>query len=757
MRRASCFILLFPLALAARANATQVTQRQARRAPTVIPLLTPWLGAHGRPGPTAWRHAAHLFISYEIDPEHNTPAPVSTQADVGYTEAALWIRFVAQDPNPNNITARYRIHDDISGSSDDYVGVFFSPFNDAQWAYEFFCTAGGVEYDAFRQQNNEYSSFDAVWGCRAKRTSTGYDVVIRIPFKSIKFPHSDKPQIWRLMLLRNWPRNLRHQLSNRRMNYNSNCTLCQMQVVRTATPIRASPGNIQLIPAITALRTDLHNRASGGLDHGASHVEGSLDARWVLRPNLEWAATLNPNFSQVAPDVLQLSVNKQFALFYSENRPFFEQGTQVFKTPGLRQGTDVFSASGQLVDTRQIVDPHWATKVVGQVGPNVLGVLVADDSSTNILLPGPQSSSILPFDFASRDLLLRYRYDAGKSAFGLLATGRFGSGYRNNVYALDANWRLDSSDTLTALLGSSTTTYPEQVATAFRIPARNIAGQAWTATFSRSRRAYNVELSATHVTSNFRADLGYVPQVGYDEAALSGEYDFYGPDQSWYQNGGFGGLGHWTRTAGGGTVLDRSIKLYAFVHSRYQTHFIVFASQDDQYYADKIFPLKQYELDASAQPTNWLNASIDVIGGDGVDYVDARKGGLLSLSTSLGVAAGKHLDVSLVSDFERFNVAGGRLYTANLYDLRIAWYFNTHLFFRVIGQQQDVRNNTFLYPTGTVRNVRNLATQLLVGYQVNPWTAFYGGIANGYLGTGQGGLMHQQRKYFLKASYYFQP
>ncbi|EQD33191.1 hypothetical protein B2A_13287, partial [mine drainage metagenome] len=131
---------------------------------------------------------------------------------------------------------------DLSDTSDDYVGLFLSPFDDTQWAYEFFCSAGGVELDAFRLQNNEDDSWNAVWGCRARRTRTGYQVVMRIPFASIKFPRSDRPQRWGLMFFRNWPRSLRHQLLSRPLNFNSSCTLCALQVVRTATPDHGEPG-----------------------------------------------------------------------------------------------------------------------------------------------------------------------------------------------------------------------------------------------------------------------------------------------------------------------------------------------------------------------------------------------------------------------------------------------------------------------------------------------------------------------------------
>ncbi len=141
----------------------------------------------------AWRHAAHFSIAYEINPGHNIPAPASTQVDAGYTADALWLRFQAQDPHPGDIGARYREHDDMASYADDFVGVMLSPFNDTQWAYELFCTAGGTEWDAFRQQNNEYSSWDAVWTCHASRTANGYQVIMKIPFASIKFPHSAEP------------------------------------------------------------------------------------------------------------------------------------------------------------------------------------------------------------------------------------------------------------------------------------------------------------------------------------------------------------------------------------------------------------------------------------------------------------------------------------------------------------------------------------------------------------------------------------
>src|SRR6185312_14503342 len=190
---------------------------------------------------------------------------------------------------------------------------------------------------------------------------------------------------------------------------------------------------------------------------------------------------------------------------------------------------------------------------------------------------------------------------------------------------------------------------------------------------------------------------------------------------------GFGTISNWTRATDGGPNLDRKVKLYTVLRANYQAKVFLYATRDDQYYQGKDFKLAQYEMDAVAQPTSWLNGEVDVVTGDGVDYTGIRKGKLLSVDTTVYFQPGKHLKIDLVDDYETLDIAGTRLFTANVYDLRVSWFFTPHLFASVIGQGQDVRNNTALYTYGTPPRTGSLATQWLLGYQVNPWTVFYAG------------------------------
>ncbi|MDN5864724.1 MAG: carbohydrate binding family 9 domain-containing protein [Gammaproteobacteria bacterium] len=725
---------------------------QSSQSPKTIPDISPWVGEDGKPDAAAWRHAAQFSIDNEFQPGRNVPAPVATEVFVGYTDTALWLRFVAHDPQPGEILAKYRRHDNF-GNDQDFVGVIFSPFNN-QTGYEFFCSAAGTELDMFRQRGDEYDSYDAIWNCDSRLTENGYVAVMKVPFESLKFPQSDRPQTWSIVFIRNWPRSVRHKMLQIRFNYNGSCLLCQAQIVETATPIRAHGTNVQILPSVTLSRTDERATPSSGLEQGSPEIEPSLDARWAIRPDLAWSATLNPNFSQVAPDVLESTVNRRFAIFYPENRPFFRRGTWVFNTPGFDFGH--YGAGGNFVDTRQIADPDWASKMVGQIGPHAMGALIADDAITNILVPGRTQSALESFNFSTRDALLRYRHDfAGNSAVGMLVTGRRGGGYDNTVVAVDGRWQIDPSNALTLQTAHSSTYYPDDVAAAFGIQPGRVTGNGWVGTYDLTRRNFNASVSAGHVASGFRADLGFLPQVGYNEARGEFEYNFYS-NTAWWNNGGFGTTYDWVQATDGGPVLDRSAEIYTFVHAIARSHVFFSVSHEDQYFGGKTFSLLQYTLRSDARPLSWMELDLDVTAGDAIDYVGVRKGDLLSISPAFTLVPGRHLQIEFVNNFERLNVQGGRLYTANLYDVRVAWHFNSQMFVRAIVQAQNIRRNTALYPPGTQSRTRTIATQWLFGYVLNPWTSLFAGYSNGYLGTGGAGIVEQRRSFFLKLSYAWQ-
>ena len=52
-----------------------------------------------------------------------------------------------------------------------------------------------------------------------------------------------------------------------------------------------------------------------------------MTVTWGVTPNVTLNATVNPDFSQIEADAVQLDVNTQFALFFPETRPFLLEGS----------------------------------------------------------------------------------------------------------------------------------------------------------------------------------------------------------------------------------------------------------------------------------------------------------------------------------------------------------------------------------------------------------------------------------------------
>ena len=102
-----------------------------------------------------------------------------------------------------------------------------------------------------------------------------------------------------------------------------------------------------------------------------------MDVSWAPSPAMTLNATINPDFSQVETDQLQLNFNDSFALFYQEKRPFFLEGADYFTTPF------------QVLYTRQIADPDYGLRVTGRSGRSTSG---STHASCQPVMPSEWSS-----------------------------------------------------------------------------------------------------------------------------------------------------------------------------------------------------------------------------------------------------------------------------------------------------------------------------------------------------------------------------
>ena len=153
-------------------------------------------------GDTAQR-MAKVTQFVQRNPHDGEKVSEETEAYLGYDEKNLYVVFVCFD-DPKKVRARMSRREDIY--DDDQVAVMFDTFHDRRRAYEFQTTPLGVQWDAIyteavRQDSggNWDVSWDAVWDSKGKVTDRGWVAWMAIPFKSLRFPSTEK-QEWGILM-----------------------------------------------------------------------------------------------------------------------------------------------------------------------------------------------------------------------------------------------------------------------------------------------------------------------------------------------------------------------------------------------------------------------------------------------------------------------------------------------------------------------------------------------------------------------------
>ncbi|MDX1385593.1 MAG: DUF5916 domain-containing protein, partial [Thermoanaerobaculia bacterium] len=421
------------------------------------------------------------------------------------------------------------------------------------------------------------------------------------------------------------------------------------------------PGrNLEIVPTlvggVTEERADF---PAGELDGGGLEAEPGITVRWGFTPNLSLNATLNPDFSQVEADVAQLEINNQFALFFPEKRPFF------------LEGADFFDTRFDTVFTRNVLDPSWGVKLTGKAGANGLGVFLAEDEVTSLVFPGSQGSDGDTFDFETTDAALRYRRDFGRSsAIGAVFTGRQGGDYSSYLGGVDGLYRLGESDSINFQLIASETEYPADVAADFEQPAGTLSDSAFRFEYDRSARNWGAWFDYIDVGEDFRADLGFMPRVDYRQVIGGLRHRWWGDTDDWYNSWAIGGDYDITEDQTG-LELERELELWWELSGPMQSYVFVDAGTRDRHFDGVDFDDQRFIFSyAEFQPTGDLYLELEWEAVEAIDFDNTRPGDQLTISPEVRYNLGDHVRISLEHTLSRLDVEGGRLFEANLSQMR---------------------------------------------------------------------------------------
>ncbi len=464
-----------------------------RQALTVaVPRLEAEVVVDGVLDEPAWAEAATLTGFSHFQPIDGVPAEDSTEVLVWYSPAAIHFGVRAFEPHgavSSSLADRDRIF------SDDVIQLLIGTFNDGRQAFLFAVNPLGVQADGALVERGAAAvggfsggtaqaresadlSPDYVFHSKGRLVPGGYEVEIRIPFKSLRY-QARSEQVWQLHVLRQ----VQHSgyedswVPARRANASF------LAQAGTLTGIRDLQRGLALdiTPEVTG-RLDGQRTGAGGWNYDRAGPELGGTVRWGLTNNLSLNGSANPDFSQVEADVSQIQFDPRDALFFPEKRPFFLDGLELFSAPN------------NLVYTRRIVQPVAAVKLTGKALGTDLGLITAVDDK--VASATGEDNPVINMARVQKDIGARHR-------LGLVYTDRIDGDAWNRVGAADGRLVLGKSS-FSFQLGTSRT----------RESGRTLSGPIWQARFNHSGQRFGVRYTFAGIDPDFRSRSGFIGRTG---------------------------------------------------------------------------------------------------------------------------------------------------------------------------------------------------------------------------------------------------
>jgi hypothetical protein len=675
----------------------------------------------GRLDDSGWLSAATAGNFAEHSPGDQTKPPVDTKVYMTYDSERLYVAIVAYD-EPDEVRAsicrRERVH------GDDNVGFFFDTFGDATWAYTMNCNPHGIQADAlWSNGHGEDGGYDLIWESEGMLTDSGWQVEMAIPFSSLRFPDKEE-QVWRVDFWRNHTRETYHSSSWAAYDRDESCWPCQWGTVTGIRGVRPGRG-FEVMPEVIAYQ-------AGGMDdddefdNGDPDGEASLGIKYAVSSSVTAEATYNPDFSQIEADASQIDVNTTTALFYAERRPFFQEGSDLFRT------------TFQAVYTRAINDPLVAGKTTGRLGKTSFAYLGAYDEHTPIVIPLENRSAYVQADGSVSNLFRLKQTVAENSHMGILATDRrLDDGGSNTLLGFDGSLRLSREYSMIWQVLGTYTAEPDDTTMTAGLPAyygeyfdgsnhtlhydgESYWGDAAYFGISREDRHFSIDLAYLQKSPTFRADLGYQPTNDRRKGQLYAGYQ-YRTDRGLIR-----GLSpnvtlsrEWNYR---GNLNDEIVKFQGSINLGYYALNIHprFVFRKERYKEVTFDGIWERHICVSSTVNSWLSA-----GGSANFFHEIyyQQDPIMSNSNYLSVWLDvRPLDNLLIENW--FNYTRGEsLEGVELYDgftARTRWnyQFTRELALRLVVEYDDFHKTWDADP--------------LITYQLNPFSVLYAGTSYGY-------------------------
>ena len=447
----------------------------------------------------AWSRAGLLTGFSQFSPNDGVPASDSTEVLVWYSPSAIHFgirAFEAHGAVHATLADRDRIF------ADDHIQILLSTFNDGRQATVFMVNPLGVQADGALVETGRAGQTgifgggsvardptdlnpDFVFHSKGRLTEFGYEVEIRIPFKSLRYQAAAE-QTWGVNVVRRVQHSGYEDSWVPAKRDNASFLAQSGRLVGLNNLKRGLVLDLQ--PELTA-RLDGAPGSNGDWSYDRKDPELGGNVRWGITNNLTMNGTANPDFAQIEADAGQVTFDPRQALFFSEKRPFFLDGSEQFNTPN------------SLIYTRRVVQPVAAVKLTGTAFGTNIGLLSAIDD---------EDVSFTQDDHPIYYIRLVQRDVGARSRIGLVYTDKIDGDNYNRVLGLDGRFVFRGIyQAQFQVAGSRTRSF-----------GTTVDGPLWFARFQRNGRKFGMRYSINAIGDQFISQSGFIGRRNVVNASI---------------------------------------------------------------------------------------------------------------------------------------------------------------------------------------------------------------------------------------------
>jgi hypothetical protein len=494
---------------------------------------------------------------------------------------------------------------------------------------------------------------------------------------------------------------------------------------------------------------------NGQWNYDGERPEVGGNVRWGITNDLTLNATVNPDFSQVESDAGQFSFDPRQAVFFSEKRPFFLEGSEQFATPS------------NLVYTRRIVQPELATKLTGrQAGFNIAFLGAIDDrDGSNSANPAE-----LAADIGANPVfgLLRVTREFGRRGrLGFTYTDRERGEMYNRVASVDGRATFRRIYSTSFQLAGSSTRRP------FVDRDTTTSAPLWTASVARNGRNFGFGYSVRGLDPEFRTQSGFISRGNIVNASAVHRFTRVGARGSLFESLSFDPRIDWLwkyrQFMHSGDALEKKLHLNANATLRggwnagvgvlletfgydadiYRGYRIVRAPGDTIAFTGvpRLYN-RDYLLSVSTPAFKRFSGSLFTLYGQDENFEEWSSGDIFWLTINAGFRPTEKIraDLSYSQTTVDRSSDGTEVLNSAIPRLKLEYQLTRAIFVRLVGEYNSFRRDALRDDTRTngpilINGERAFAFRedgfrgdFLFSYQPNPGTVFFAGYGSGYAG-----------------------